>query len=85
MTGLGQEYSRHSFEQSRDSETLARDLSGILAQRLNAAKNPRSEADAVVEELKLLGHLLFLGTKMRTGNFGVMTTRGRARICSLLS
>jgi|SRR3954451_8018725 hypothetical protein len=59
MTGLGQEYSRHSFEQSNDSETLARDLSGILAQRLNAAKNPRSEADVVVEELKLLGHLLF--------------------------
>lgn len=58
-TGLGERYSRHSFEKSPDREGLARDLAELLTERLRKAGDAGAEASAIVADLKLLGHELF--------------------------
>jgi hypothetical protein len=59
MTGLGEQYSRRSFENSTDSAALSSGLTDLLTDRLRRADDPRGEARSIIAELKALGHELF--------------------------
>jgi hypothetical protein len=59
MTRLDEQYSRQGFESSSDSASLAKSLSDLLTERLRSARDVRAEGDAIVRDLKVLGHELF--------------------------
>jgi len=59
MTGLGEQYSRRSFENATDSALLARKLAELVSDRLRRASDVRTEARVIVAGLRALGHNLF--------------------------
>ena len=54
-----EQFTRASFESTRDVHALCRSLSEELTLRLQRASSPEAEIDLMVEELKALGHELY--------------------------
>ncbi len=56
---LSQDFSRDAFEKHAHPSSLSAELADLLTQRLRAASDPAAEAQAILDDLKAIGHALW--------------------------